>query len=233
MEPIRVSARRRISLLVPTVPPMRSSRLPALPTARTHRRGRRREPPPGDVLTLAADGILVPALGSWHGRVAAAPLRALRLTGPSGGSSPPCRAAEPGRRPPSLDDLPVEFPTLDERYLRAEIRYPYAVSFPDEQGYGGYGVVRYDRTTGARRIHRAGYARLPSEAVFVPAEGATREDDGYLLTMVCDLKQDASQLLVLDASGLDLIATVHLPHRVTAGIHGSRVPDDAGKDSEI
>lgn len=127
----------------------------------------------------------------------------------------------------------MEFPTLDERYLRAEIRYPYAVSFPDEQGYGGYGVVRYDRTTGARRIHRAGYARLPSEAVFVPAEGATREDDGYLLTMVCDLKQDASQLLVLDASGLDLIATVHLPHGVTAGVHGSRVPDDAGKDSEI
>ncbi|WP_333763051.1 carotenoid oxygenase family protein [Streptomyces sp. IBSBF 2390] len=77
-------------------------------------------------------------------------------------------------------------------------------------------MIRYDRTTGARRIHRAGDARLPSEAVFVPAEGVTREDDGYLLTMVCDLKQDASQLLVLDASGLDPIATVHLPHRVTA-----------------
>ncbi|WP_333763050.1 hypothetical protein [Streptomyces sp. IBSBF 2390] len=76
----------------------------------------------------------MPALGSWHGRVAAATLRALRLTGPSAGSSPPCRAAEPGRRPPSLDDLPVEFPTLDERYLGAENRYPYAVSFPDEQG---------------------------------------------------------------------------------------------------
>lgn len=88
----------------------------------------------------------------------------------------------------------MEFPTLDERYLGAENRYQYAVSF---------------------------------------AEGATREDDGYLLTVVSDLKQDASQPLVLDASGLDRIATVHLPHRVTAGIHGSWVPDDAGKDSEI
>ncbi|GAA0317565.1 carotenoid oxygenase family protein [Streptomyces polychromogenes] len=123
------------------------------------------------------------------------------------------------------DDLPVEFPTLNEEYLGAENRYTYAVSFPDEQGFGGYGVVKYDRTTGARRIHRAGDARLPSEAVFVPAAGAVGEDEGYLLTVVSDLKQDASQLLVLDASGLDRLATVHLPRRVPAGVHGSWIPD--------
>lgn len=123
------------------------------------------------------------------------------------------------------DDLAVEFPTLNEEFLGAEHRYQYAVSFPDQNGYGGYGVVKYDRTTGDRRVHRVGDARLPSEAVFVPAAGATREDDGYLLTVVSDLKQDASQLLVLDASGLDRIAAVHLPRRVTAGIHGSWIPD--------
>ncbi|MCX4632036.1 carotenoid oxygenase family protein [Streptomyces sp. NBC_01443] len=124
-----------------------------------------------------------------------------------------------------IDDLPVEFPTLNEGYLGAENRYQYAICFPDEKGFGGYGVVKYDRTTGARRIHQVGDARMPSEAVFVPAARATCEDDGYLLTVVSDLKQDASQLLVLDASGLDRVATVHLPHRVTAGIHGSWVPD--------
>ncbi|MFH7594370.1 carotenoid oxygenase family protein [Streptomyces racemochromogenes] len=124
-----------------------------------------------------------------------------------------------------IDDLAIEFPTLNEDYLGVENRYQYAVSFPDQHGFGGYGVVKYDRATGGRRIHQAGDARLPSEAVFVPAAGATREDDGYLLTVVSDLKQDASQLLVLDAAGLDTIATVHLPRRVTAGIHGSWIPD--------
>ncbi|WP_405436386.1 carotenoid oxygenase family protein [Streptomyces avidinii] len=123
------------------------------------------------------------------------------------------------------DDLAIEFPTLNEEFLGSEHRYQYAISFPDQEGQGGYGIVKYDRTTGARDIHEAGDARLPSEAVFVPAAGATREDDGYLLTVVSDLKQDASQLLVLDASGLDRIATVHLPRRVTAGIHGSWIPD--------
>ncbi|MFF9051648.1 carotenoid oxygenase family protein, partial [Streptomyces erythrochromogenes] len=86
-------------------------------------------------------------------------------------------------------------------------------------------LVKYDRTTGARRIHHTGDARLPSEAVYVPAHDATAEDDGYLLTIVSDLKQDASQLLILDATGLNTIATIHLPHRVTAGLHGSWIPD--------
>ncbi|MCG6493888.1 carotenoid oxygenase family protein [Kitasatospora sp. A2-31] len=124
-----------------------------------------------------------------------------------------------------IDDLAIEFPTLNEDFLGVENRYQYAVSFPDQHGFGGHGVVKYDRATGERRIHQAGDARLPSEAVFVPAAGATREDDGYLLTVVSDLKQDASQLLVLDAAGLGTIATVHLPRRVTAGIHGSWIPD--------
>ncbi|MFD0852563.1 carotenoid oxygenase family protein, partial [Actinomadura adrarensis] len=124
-----------------------------------------------------------------------------------------------------IDDLAVEFPTLNEDYLGFEHRYQYAITFPDQDGNGGYGIVKYDRATGARRVHQSGDARLPSEAVFVPAENATNEDDGYLLTVISDLKQDSSRLLVLDASGFDQIAAVHLPRRVTAGIHGSWIPD--------
>ena len=69
---------------------------------------------------------------------------------------------------------------------------------------------------------------LPSEAVFVPTGGATREDDGYLLTITSDLNRDASSLLVLDADDLHRapIATIRLPRRVTAGIHGSWIPDE-------
>ncbi|MEV4559164.1 carotenoid oxygenase family protein [Kitasatospora sp. NPDC049285] len=126
-----------------------------------------------------------------------------------------------------VDDLAIEFPTFNEDLLGAEHRYLYAVSFPDQHGQGGYGLVKYDRTTGERLLSPVGDARMPSEAVFVPADGATREDDGYLLTVVSDLKQDASQLLVLDAADLATVATVHLPRRVTAGIHGSWIPDTA------
>jgi carotenoid cleavage dioxygenase-like enzyme len=89
--------------------------------------------------------------------------------------------------------------------------------------------VKYDWDTGGRQILPVGEGRLLSEAVFVPAAGATAEDDGYLLTVVSDLGADASQLLVLDATdpARTPVATVHLPRRVPAGIHGSWVPDSA------
>jgi carotenoid cleavage dioxygenase len=66
---------------------------------------------------------------------------------------------------------------------------------------------------------------MPGEAVFAPAAGASREDDGYLLTIVSDVVADASQLLVMDATDLRLLAAVELPQRVPAGIHGHWIPD--------
>ncbi|MFI5491438.1 carotenoid oxygenase family protein [Actinoplanes sp. NPDC051859] len=123
-----------------------------------------------------------------------------------------------------IDDLTVEFPTINAALLGAEHRYQYAVAYPDHEGYGSHGIVKYDRVTGARRIHRVGDARMPGEALFVPADGGTREDDGYLLTVVSDLKQDTSSLVVLDATGLNRVAAVALPRRVPVGTHGSWIP---------
>ncbi|MER7661879.1 carotenoid oxygenase family protein [Streptomyces sp. NPDC096193] len=128
-----------------------------------------------------------------------------------------------------IDDLVVEFPTINGELTGREHRFHYAVSYPDDQGIGNHGVVKYDRKTGARQIHHVGTGQLPSEAVFVPAAGASDadEDGGYLLTAVSDLNRDASRLLVLDASDVagPPVATVRLPRRVPATIHGSWVPD--------
>ena len=127
-----------------------------------------------------------------------------------------------------IDDLVVEFPTINNERLGREHRYQYAVSFPDDHGIGGYGVVKYDRATGGRQVMPVGDGRLPSEAVFVSAADATAEDHGYLLTVVSDLKEDASQLLILDGTDLQRppVATIHLPRRVVAGIHGSWIADN-------
>jgi carotenoid cleavage dioxygenase-like enzyme len=125
------------------------------------------------------------------------------------------------------DDLTVEFPTINEDLLGREHRYQYALSFPDDLGIGNHALVKYDRSTGARQLLPVGTGQLPSEAVFVPAADATDEDAGYLLIIVSDLNQDASRMLVLDASDLSVppIATIHLPRRVPAMIHGSWIPD--------
>ncbi|GHE68572.1 carotenoid cleavage dioxygenase [Streptomyces longispororuber] len=132
-------------------------------------------------------------------------------------------------REEQTDDLTVEFPTINDGFTGSEHRFQYALSFPDDLGIGNHALVKYDRSTGARQLLPFGAGRLPSEAVFVPADGATGEDEGYLLTVVSDLNADASALLVLDASDLTVppVATVRLPRRVPAMIHGSWIPDAA------
>ncbi|MFE7532317.1 carotenoid oxygenase family protein [Kitasatospora sp. NPDC057542] len=134
-------------------------------------------------------------------------------------------------REEQTDDLTVEFPTINDAFLGREHRYQYALSFPDDRGVGDHTLVKYDRRTGGRQLLPVGTGQLPSEAVFVPADERpdADEDAGWLLTVVSDLNVNASKLLVLDASDLTLppVATVHLPRRVPAMIHGSWIPDTA------
>jgi carotenoid cleavage dioxygenase-like enzyme len=57
--------------------------------------------------------------------------------------------------------------------------------------------------------------------VFVPAPSATAEDDGVLLSVVLDIAQDRSFLLVLDASSLTEEARAEAPHAIPFHFHGN------------
>ncbi|WP_406149628.1 carotenoid oxygenase family protein [Streptomyces sp. NBC_01012] len=128
-------------------------------------------------------------------------------------------AAEDG-----LDDLTTDFPTINEAYTGLPSTISYSVAFPGA-GLEEFAITKLDTAAGKRLVHRPGPHRHAGEAVFVPAADAVAEDDGYLLTIVSDLKADASQLLVLDARDLTSVAEIHLPRRVPNGIHGSWIPD--------
>lgn len=63
--------------------------------------------------------------------------------------------------------------------------------------------------------------------MFVPAERARAEDEGWLLSIVSDRAGTGSELLVLDATDVPgaPVATVRLPRAVPAGFHGSWIAD--------
>ncbi|MFJ7158867.1 carotenoid oxygenase family protein [Streptomyces sp. NPDC101118] len=124
----------------------------------------------------------------------------------------------------SLNELVTEFPSINEAHTGADYRYSYAIAFPGA-GLSGYHTVKLDSRTGGQTLLAHGEGRMPGEAVFVPAEGGSAEDDGYLLTIVSDVRADASELLVLDAGDLSTVAAVELPRRVPAGIHGDWIPN--------
>ena len=71
----------------------------------------------------------------------------------------------------------------------------------------------------------AGPGGHPGEFVFVPADDGTAEDDGYLMGFVYDAAQGRSDLVLLDAAGLETVAAIHLPVRVPNGFHGNWIPD--------
>ncbi|GAB2713182.1 carotenoid oxygenase family protein [Kitasatospora kifunensis] len=120
----------------------------------------------------------------------------------------------------ALDDGNVEFPTVDDRLVGLPNRYLYAVDT--------HAIVKYDGDHGQIARHELGEDWHAGEAVFVPADDSTGEDEGWLLSIVTHRDPAvASRLLVHDATDLaaEPVATVHLPRRVPAGFHGSWIPD--------
>ena len=131
-----------------------------------------------------------------------------------------------------VDDRPGEFPRVADSVIGRKHRFGYLMAFPgaipDDPMDTKGALLKYDRETGVRTSIELPAGQTPGEAVFVPAEGGTNEDDGYLMTYVYDAASNTSQFVIFDAASMskEPVAAVQLP-RVPFGFHGSWVPDPA------
>lgn len=121
-----------------------------------------------------------------------------------------------------LDDLPIEFPRFDDRLAGRPYRYTYASSLPVNDGADG-SVVRYDLHTGAKEHWHPGGGKFVGELVFVPRDGSTAEDEGWLVGYVHDEAARTAELVVLAADDIAAgpVGIVHLPVRIPIGFHGN------------
>lgn len=127
-----------------------------------------------------------------------------------------------------LDDLPAEFPRIDDRHAGVPYRHGWYVA----NGSGGVqldanALAHLDLGTGRRTVRRFSTGDTTSEPVFVPRTPDAPEGEGWLLAVIHRAAADRSELLILDAQDIDgePAATVELPRRVPAGYHGSWVPE--------
>jgi len=127
-----------------------------------------------------------------------------------------------------VDERANEFPRHRGSLTARPYRYGYCTSPSAEDGVG-WPTVKHDLQTGERVELDHGPGRAAGEPVFVGREGATAEDDGWLLTFVHDLADGATDFVVLDAADLGRgpVARVPLPQRVPLGFHGNWVSDRA------
>jgi len=124
----------------------------------------------------------------------------------------------------TIDDRPVEFPRINEGLIGARNRFGWCAGVGAGFAQDALVKVDLDRGTMSTRTDtdRYGYG----EPVFVPREGATDEDEGWVMAFRHDRDADLAELAILDARDVeaDPVAVVHLPARVPNGFHGNWMP---------
>jgi carotenoid cleavage dioxygenase len=67
----------------------------------------------------------------------------------------------------------------------------------------------------------------PGEPIFVPRDGATSEDDGYIMAVWWDPKRNTSEMVIQAAQDFEAkpLARILLDHRVPLGFHGNWIAD--------
>ena len=124
-----------------------------------------------------------------------------------------------------IDETPQEFPRHQGKLTTKPYRFGYCASVTD--GRPEWPTLKHDLVTGERWSFDHGPGRGAGEPVFITRDGATSEDDGWLMTFVHDIPNERAELVILDAQDLSRgeVARVLLPQRVPYGFHGNWVSD--------
>jgi carotenoid cleavage dioxygenase-like enzyme len=129
----------------------------------------------------------------------------------------------------TIDDRPQEFPRHNPKFGLKRHRFGYTAEFGPQPWNIHAATLKVDVENGVTEAHEYGFGRGGAEPVFVPRQGATEEDAGWIFSLVYDATTDQSELCILDAQDITgpEVARIHLPQRVPFGFHGNWVPDSS------
>ena len=98
-----------------------------------------------------------------------------------------------------LDDRSVEFPRINPSLVGKSNQYAYALASSNSTEPDFKEIVKYDFKNDTSEVYEYGFGKFGAEPVFVAAEGAKSEDEGYLLSLVYNQETDKSDLIILNA----------------------------------
>jgi all-trans-8'-apo-beta-carotenal 15,15'-oxygenase len=115
-----------------------------------------------------------------------------------------------------------EFPTMNPARVGQDGRYYYLGAAATETGNAPLqAITKIDLQTKATITWSAAPHGFVSEPQFITKPQAATEDDGWVVTLVYQADRDATDIVILDAKDLTVIAKLHLPHHLPFGLHGS------------
>lgn len=130
----------------------------------------------------------------------------------------------------TIDPDPQEFPRINEGYTGRPYRYAYTMALP--KGFENLAnhcnqLYKQDLESGTREVHDFGKGKVPNEFVFVSRQGASAEDDGWLMGYLSHEDSDDASFVILNTNDFagPPAATIHIPHRIPSGFHGNWIAD--------
>lgn len=139
-------------------------------------------------------------------------------------------------------DHSIDFPMINDQFIGLYNSYAYgqvidsvASSISALPKFGGlakfhlseqvYGISELDRYVEDLirvELHQFGENQFCSGAAFVPKQGASEEDDGWIISFVHNEETNISQVHIIDTKRFegDPVAKFTLPQRVPYGFHG-------------
>jgi all-trans-8'-apo-beta-carotenal 15,15'-oxygenase len=120
-----------------------------------------------------------------------------------------------------------EFPRINPRYVAGRYRYAYIANNAPGQDVGlQQRVTRVDMESGATVSHDFGPDGYAGEPLFIPARGNGEEDEGYVVVLVFDARENRTHVVGLDARDLAArpLFVAKLRHHVPFSLHGTFTP---------
>ncbi|KAK9078130.1 hypothetical protein SSX86_002187 [Deinandra increscens subsp. villosa] len=133
------------------------------------------------------------------------------------------KTGKSSRRALLISHVNLEAGMVNKNLLGRRSKYAYlaiADPWPKVSGF-----AKVDLSTGEIKKFIYGDEKYGGEPLFLPRDSSnsskSEEDDGHILSFVHDERTSASELQIVNATTLQLEATVKLPSRVPYGFHGT------------
>ncbi len=122
-----------------------------------------------------------------------------------------------------IDDTFIEFPRVNDAHIGSGARYSYMARIDTGAAtLKADGLYKYDLKSGARCDLAFPLHCFGSEASFAPREGASSEDDGYVIGFVTNEAEMSSEFWITGAQDFSAgpVARIKLPQKVPPKFHG-------------